>query len=113
MRRSGSAAGGGVLAARRPAAFAARHGLAAAASLAELLGQVDAVHVCAQPAPDDDWMHGYPQELAHFFECFATGSAPQRGAELGCVTTAVLYAAYRSAEQGGAEMPVAELPATP
>ena len=40
----------------------------------------------SQPAPDEDWMHGYPQELAHFYECFAAGSAPQCGAELGFVT---------------------------
>ena len=67
----------------------------------------------SQPAPDEDWMHGYPQELAHFYQCFAAGSAPQCGAELGFVTTAVLYAAYRSAEQNGEEVPVAELPAAP
>ena len=64
----------------------------------------------SQPAPDEDWMHGYPQELAHFYGCFASGTAPQCGAELGFVTTAVLYAAYRSAEQCGLEIPVAELP---
>ena len=29
----------------------------------------------SQPAPDEDWMHGYPQELAHFYECFAGGTA--------------------------------------
>ena len=67
----------------------------------------------SQPAPDEDWMHGYPQELAHFYECFATGTTPQCGAELGFVTTAVLYAAYRSAEQGGTEVPVAKLPFAP
>ncbi len=67
----------------------------------------------SQPAPDEDWMHGYPQELAHFYECFANGVAPQCGAELGFVTTAVLYAAYRSAEEGGREVAVTELPTSP
>lgn len=67
----------------------------------------------SQPAPDEAWMHGYPQELAHFYECFAAGVAPLCGAELGFVTTAVLYAAYRSAERGGQEVPVAELPSAP
>ena len=67
----------------------------------------------SRPAPDEDWMHGYPQELAHFYGCFAGGTEPQCGAELGFVTTAVLYAAYRSAEQGGAEVPVAEVAGHP
>ena len=103
----------------RREAFAARHGLAAAAPVEEQLDDVYVVEKIgtkqgwSQPAPDEDWMHGYPQELAHFYACFANGTAPQCGAELGFVTTAVLYAAYRSAEQGGAEVPVAELPAAP
>ncbi|MDE0229334.1 MAG: hypothetical protein OXJ62_10845 [Spirochaetaceae bacterium] len=30
----------------------------------------------SQPAPDEDWMHGYQQELAHFYECFRRRHRP-------------------------------------
>jgi predicted dehydrogenase len=58
----------------------------------------------SHPAPDEDWQHGYPQEMQDFMECAATGRAPLCGSQLGWDTTAVLYAGYVSAERGGAEV---------
>lgn len=60
----------------------------------------------SHPAPDEDWQHGYPQEMQDFMECAATGRAPLCGSQLGWDTTAVLYAGYVSAERGGAEVRV-------
>jgi predicted dehydrogenase len=62
----------------------------------------------SRPAPDEDWQHGYPQEFQDFMEAIAASREPLCGAELGRDTIAVLYAAYVSAEQRGAEV---EIPA--
>ena len=61
-----------------------------------------------RPAPDEDWQHGYPQEFQDFMEAIASNREPLCGAELGRDTIAVLYSAYLSAEQRGAEV---EIPA--
>lgn len=58
----------------------------------------------SHPAPDEDWQHGYPQEMQDFMECAATGRAPLCGSQLGRDTVAVLYAGYLSAERLGAEV---------
>lgn len=58
----------------------------------------------SHPAPDEDWQHGYPQEMQDFMECAATGRAPLCGSQLGRDTIAVLYAGYVSAERHGAEV---------
>jgi predicted dehydrogenase len=59
----------------------------------------------SHPAPDEDWQHGYPQEMQDFMECAATpGRAPLCGSQLGRDTIAVLYAGYLSAERHGAEV---------
>ena len=58
----------------------------------------------SHPAPDEDWQHGYPQEMQDFMECAASGRAPLCGSQLGLDTTAVLYAGYVSAERHGAEV---------
>ena len=60
------------------------------------------------PAPDEDWQHGYPQEFQDFMDSIARGHEPLCGAQLGRDTIAVLYGAYVSAEQRGAEV---EIPA--
>ena len=49
------------------------------------------------PAPDEDWMDGYPQELQDFMECVYHGREPKCGATLAHDTVAVMYAAYLSA----------------
>jgi predicted dehydrogenase len=58
------------------------------------------------PAPDEDWMHGYPQEIQAFAEAIASGKRPESNGFLGEVCTAVLYAAYLSADRRGAAVEV-------
>jgi predicted dehydrogenase len=61
----------------------------------------------SNPAPDEDWQHGYPQEFQDFMEAFAASREPVSGLELARDTVALLYSAYVSAERRGAEV---ELP---
>jgi predicted dehydrogenase len=51
---------------------------------------------------DADWsrQNGYPQELAHFLDCAATGATPEESAADGLATLEVIYAAYASARSG-------------
>jgi predicted dehydrogenase len=58
------------------------------------------------PAPDEDWATGYRQELADFLGAIRDGREPASGLPLAIDTTAVLYAAYLSAERGGQEVEV-------
>jgi len=58
------------------------------------------------PAPDENFMFGYPQEIQDFMEAIATGREPQSGMLVASDTVGVLYAAYLSAEQKGAEVEV-------
>ena len=59
-----------------------------------------------RPAPDEDWMSGYPQEIQDFMECVAYDREPKCGALLAVDTVAVMYAAYLSAERHGTEVEV-------
>ncbi len=52
------------------------------------------------PAPDEDWMEGYPQELQDFADAIARGRAPKSDARLGRDVLEVVYAAYVSVEEG-------------
>ncbi len=52
------------------------------------------------PSPDEDWMRGYPQEMADFVEAVREGREPLAGALLARETVEVIYAAYVSAEEG-------------
>jgi predicted dehydrogenase len=58
----------------------------------------------SHPAPDEDWMSGYPQEIQDFMECLFHNHEPKCGAVLAQDTVAVMYAAYVSAERLGAEV---------
>jgi predicted dehydrogenase len=60
----------------------------------------------SHPAPDEDWMNGYVQELDSFYRSVQEGSEPFAGAELGYDTVSVIYSAYLSAERGGLQEPV-------
>ncbi|MGH9432691.1 MAG: Gfo/Idh/MocA family protein [Terriglobia bacterium] len=60
----------------------------------------------SNPAPDEDWQHGYPQEIQDFAECFSTGREPLSNAALARDTIAALYSAYVSAERKGAEVEI-------
>ncbi len=52
------------------------------------------------PSPDEDWMRGYPQEMADFVGAVGEGREPLSGALLARETVEVIYAAYVSAEEG-------------
>jgi predicted dehydrogenase len=60
----------------------------------------------SQPAADEAWQHGYPQEFQDFMEAIAEDREPLANAGLARDTMVVLYAAYLSAERGGAEVKV-------
>jgi len=62
------------------------------------------------PAPDESFMFGYPQEIQDFMEAIATGREPKSGMLGASDTVGVLYAAYLSAERKGAEV---EIPLDP
>ncbi|HXZ37814.1 MAG TPA: Gfo/Idh/MocA family oxidoreductase [Thermodesulfobacteriota bacterium] len=51
-------------------------------------------------SPDEDWVRGYPQELADFADCLLSGREPVSGLDLALETVKAIYAAYLSAEQG-------------
>ena len=61
----------------------------------------------SNPAPDEDWQNGFPQEFQDFVSSIAANRAPLSSGELARDTMAVLYGAYLSAERRGAEV---ELP---
>ena len=58
------------------------------------------------PAPDEDWMNGYPQQFQDFVEAAHEDREPLCGALLARDTVAVMYSAYVSAERKGAEVRV-------
>ncbi len=51
-------------------------------------------------SPDEDWVRGYPQELADFADCLLTGREPVSGLDLAVETVKAIYSAYLSAEEG-------------
>jgi len=60
----------------------------------------------SNPAPDEDWQHGYPREFQDFMESIAYGREPISGAQLARDTIATLYSAYLSAERRGIEVEI-------
>ena len=60
----------------------------------------------SHPAPDEDWMQGYPQEMQDFMECVYHDRQPKCCADLARDTVAVMYSAYVSAERHGAEVEI-------
>jgi len=60
----------------------------------------------SKPAPDENWMNGYVQEMAGFYGSMAGGNPPPTTGELGFDTVAVMYSAYISAERKGQEVEV-------
>jgi predicted dehydrogenase len=58
------------------------------------------------PAPDENFMFGYPQEIQDFIEAIATDREPKCGMLAASDSVGVLYAAYVSAERRGAEVEV-------
>jgi predicted dehydrogenase len=60
----------------------------------------------SNPAPDENFMFGYPQEIQDFMEAIATGREPKSGMLAASDSVGVLYAAYLSAERKGEEVEV-------
>lgn len=60
----------------------------------------------SNPAPDEDWQHGYPQELQDFMESFRDNREPAANGDLARDAIAVLYSAYISAERKGTEVSI-------
>jgi predicted dehydrogenase len=60
----------------------------------------------SHPAPDEDWMNGYPQQFQDFVEAVHEDREPLCGGLLARDTVAVMYAAYLSAARKGVEIRV-------
>ena len=60
----------------------------------------------SNPAPDEDYFNGYPNEMEAFYRSVAYGDEPEGSSSLGADTISVIYTAYLSDEKGGAEVPV-------
>ena len=60
----------------------------------------------SNPAPDENWMFGYPQEIQDFMEAIATNREPKSGMLAASDVVSVLYAAYISAERKGTEVEI-------
>jgi predicted dehydrogenase len=52
------------------------------------------------PAPDEDWITGYPQELQDFVAAVADDREPLSGAALARDVVATIFAGYQSAREG-------------
>jgi len=52
------------------------------------------------PAPDEDWVNGYPHEIQDFVEAVADNREPLSGSDLARDVIAVIFAGYQSAAEG-------------
>lgn len=59
-----------------------------------------------RPAPDEDWQHGYPQELEDFAQAFHAGREPLASWRLGELVSLTLAAAYVSASEDGRDIEI-------
>jgi predicted dehydrogenase len=60
-------------------------------------------------SPDEDWYTGYQSEIQDFYECAASGKAPQCGSVLAADTILTVYSAYCSAAEQGKEVKIPSL----
>lgn len=60
----------------------------------------------SNPAPDENFMFGYPQEIQDFMEAIVAGREPKSGMLAASDVVSVLYAAYLSAERKGTEVEI-------
>jgi predicted dehydrogenase len=58
------------------------------------------------PSPSEHWMEGYDAEIQDFILSMYEGRAPLSNEKLGADVTAIMYAAYLSAERKGAEVEI-------
>lgn len=60
-------------------------------------------------APDEEFMHGFPQEVEAFYGAVTSGKPPESDSALAADTISVVYNAYLSAENLGQEVSVTRL----
>lgn len=60
----------------------------------------------SNPAPDESFMFGYPQEIQDFIEAIVNDREPKSGMLLADDVVSVLYSAYVSAERKGTEIKI-------
>ena len=60
----------------------------------------------AMTAPDEDFSHGFPQEIEAFYRAAAYGDDVESDSELAADCIATIYSGYVSAANGGAEEPI-------
>jgi len=60
----------------------------------------------SNPAPDENFMFGYPQEIQDFMEAIVDDREPKSGMLVASDVVSVLYAAYVSAERKGQEVEI-------
>ena len=60
----------------------------------------------AMTAPDEDFSHGFPQEIEAFYRAAAHGGEVESDSEMAADCIATIYSGYVSARNGGAEEPV-------
>ena len=58
------------------------------------------------PAPDEDWVTGYPQEIEAFYRAVAYGDPVESDSSLAADCISTTYSAYVSAERKGAEIAI-------
>jgi len=63
----------------------------------------------AKTAPDEDFAHGFPQEVEAFYRTVGYGEDVESDSQLAADTIATVYAGYLSAERRGAEVEVSRL----
>lgn len=63
----------------------------------------------AKTAPDEDFAHGFPQEMEAFYRTVAYGDDVESDGQLAADTIAAVYAGYLSAQRGGAEVEVTQI----
>ena len=60
----------------------------------------------AMTAPDEDFSHGFPQEIEAFYRAAAYGDAVESNSELAADCISTIYSGYVSAANGGVEEPI-------
>ena len=60
----------------------------------------------AKTAPDEDFTHGFPQEVEAFYRTVAYGDPVKSESQLAADTISTVYSRYLSAEQEGAQVTV-------
>lgn len=60
----------------------------------------------AMTSPDEDWFHGYYQEMDAFYRTVAFGDPLEADSQLAADTILTIYSAYLSAEQQGSEIDI-------